>query len=133
MTTSATPPADNGGRRARPVLVVEDDSQLRQSVQWTLEDEGLTVEVAADGQQALEHAARVVPALVILDHGLPDHSGDVVAAALRQQCGATLPILLVTGDGQARDKAARTGAFAYLHKPFDLERLVALVHGRLAQ
>ncbi len=113
------------------VLVVDDDPLLRQSVQWTLEDEGLTVQVAGDGREALDRAAAAAPALVVLDHGLPDRPGGEVAAALRQQCGTHLPILLVTGDGRAQQKAVQVGAFAYLHKPFDLDRLVELVRGRL--
>lgn len=133
MMASISRPPDAGSAPGIAVLIVEDNPQLRQSLQWALEDEGLAVEVAADGQQALERAARAAPAVVVMDYGLPDRSGDDVAAALRQQCGAQLPILLVTGDGQAHQKATRTGAFAYLHKPFDMDRLVVLVHGSLGE
>ena len=117
---------------AMVVLVVDDDPQLRQSVQWTLEDEGLQVHVAADGGEAVRQATRARPALVVLDHGLPDTRGEAVVAELRRQCGDRLPIVLITGDGRAQEKAAEVGAFAYLHKPFDLEDLVAIVRRGLA-
>lgn len=132
MSTSSTSSLDASSPADTIILVVDDDPQLRQSVQWTLEDEGLAVEVARDGAEALKQATRVPPALVILDHGLPDSRGDTVAAALREQCGKELPILLVTADGRAQQKAAEVGAFAYLHKPFDLDRLVKLVQARLS-
>jgi two-component system KDP operon response regulator KdpE len=133
MSPPFSPTPDTGDPRpqGKAVLVIDDDPLLRQSVQWTLEDEGLTVAVAADGREALAHAARLPPALVVLDHGLPDRRGDAVAAALRRSCGTQLPILLITGDGRAQQKAAEMGAFAYLHKPFDMDRLVTLVHSGL--
>jgi DNA-binding response OmpR family regulator len=115
------------------VLLVDDDPPLRQAVQWALEDEGLRVEVAADGLEALTRAAHARPALVVLDYGLPNRDGASLAAALRRACGALLPVLLVTGDGHAQQKAAAAGAFAYLHKPFDMDRLVELVRGKLGE
>jgi DNA-binding response OmpR family regulator len=132
MTTPPSGVPQAGGSADNVVLVVEDDPQVRQSVQWSLEDEGLTVEIAADGREALFKASRLQPALVVLDHGLPDRNGAEVAAELRQRCGDHLPILLFTGDGQAKEKAAAAGAFAYLHKPFDMDRLVKLVHDSLS-
>ncbi len=110
-----------------PVLVVDDDARIRQAVQWTLEDEGLTVLVAADGRQAEQRAAERTPAVVVLDMGLPDLDGASLAARLRQRCGAELPILLITADGRAREKAGLTGAYAYLSKPFQMDELVRLV------
>ena len=53
------------------VLVVEDDSDLRQTIQWMLEDEGFLVETASDGREALDLAAQRKPSLVVLDMGLP--------------------------------------------------------------
>jgi DNA-binding response OmpR family regulator len=108
------------------VLVVEDDETLREVIKWALEDLGVGVEVAADGQQALDWLARRRPALMVLDVGLPLVSGDGVAAGARSIHGE-VPILLITADGRASEKARRVGAFSYLAKPFDLDQLVSTV------
>jgi len=115
-------PRSNG-----PVLVVDDDPGLREIIRETLEDEGLLVDVARDGPEALELAAQRRPDLVVLDWGLPVFDGDVVAAHLRQAHGDAIRFLIVTADGRAAEKARRAGAFAYLHKPFDVNALVELV------
>ena len=108
----------------RPILVVEDDALVRRSVCAALEDEGLLVVAAADGQAALRVAALQPPALVVLDITLPILNGYLVADALRETHGSDLPILVMSADGRVREKARRVGAFAHLHKPFDLEDLV---------
>jgi CheY-like chemotaxis protein len=114
------------------VLVVDDDPNVRQAIQWALQDEGLTVETAADGRQALERAAAHPPSLVVLDITLPVLDGYQVAQALRVSHGAYLPILAITADGQAQAKASRVGAYAYVRKPFDIDDLLAAVYHGLA-
>ena len=71
------------------------------------------------------------PALVVLDWGLPDLDSAVVARLLRADRNADVPILLVTADGQAQHKARQVNAFAYLHKPFEVEDLTRLVRSKL--
>lgn len=118
---------------ARPalVLVVEDDPSVRRMMQWALEDEGLIVGVAADGQQAVEWTVRRRPDLVLLDMGLPVVDGDGVARHIREQYGATVPIVLVTADGRAAAKAARVGAVSFLKKPFEVDMLLESVRSAL--
>ncbi|GAC1325324.1 MAG: hypothetical protein NVSMB2_23860 [Chloroflexota bacterium] len=115
------------------VLVVEDDVILRETLQWALEDEGLQVMLAVDGLDALERAAIATPDLVVLDMGLPGLDGYGVAAGLRAQHGEHISILVVTADGGAREKARRVGAYAYLHKPFDIDKFVERVKEGIAQ
>ena len=117
---------------AAPILVVDDDPEIRQMIQWALEDEGWTVETAADGRQALERATRARPSLVVLDMGLPLVDGDGVARGLKAAYGATVPILVVTADGHATEKAARVGARAHLAKPFEIQALCDAVRRALA-
>ena len=109
------------------VLIVEDDTDLRQTIQWTLEDEGLIVETAADGQEALNRAAQRKPTLVVLDMGLPIIDGNGVAAGLQASYGSSVSILTMTADGRAAEKAKRIGAIGYISKPFDLDALIAAV------
>ena len=109
------------------VLIVEDDTDLRQTIQWTLEDEGLIVETAADGQEALNRAAQRKPTLVVLDMGLPIIDGNGVAAGLQANYGNSVSILTMTADGRAAEKAKRIGAIGYISKPFDLDALITAV------
>jgi DNA-binding response OmpR family regulator len=110
------------------ILVVEDDPALRETICWALEDEGLSPRGVADGQEALDVLLEHQPSLVILDWNLPVVSSETVAERVRAAYGGTVPILLVTADGRAARKAERLGAQAYLHKPFDLDDLIEVVH-----
>jgi CheY-like chemotaxis protein len=78
------------------VLVVDDDPHVRASLRWALEDEGLAVETAADGREAVERAAARPPTLVLLDLTLPVLDSYAAARALRAGHGAGLPILAIT-------------------------------------
>ena len=109
------------------ILVVDDDPQVRRWIQDVLESEGLEVESAAEGRRALELAARRPPALVVLDITLPGPSGADVSAGLRATLGSQLPILVITADGRAAEKAVQARAFAYLRKPFTMDELLAAV------
>jgi len=114
------------------ILVVDDDPEIRDVVRWLLEDEGWTVETASDGRAALERATQVRPALIVLDMGLPILSGEEVAMRLRVYYQVPPPIVVVSADGRAGEKAARIGAAAYLHKPFDVDDLARLVRQTLS-
>ena len=114
------------------VLVVDDDSDMRHAIQEVLLDHGLSVALAADGREALEHADSAEPQLVILDITLPIIDGPGVADGLQARYGGTVPILAITADGRAAQKARRVGAYAFLRKPFELDDLVRLVQRGLA-
>lgn len=109
----------------RTVLLVEDDARVRQVMQWALEEQGIAVAVARDGQEAIEMARRQRPAVVLLDWTLPRASGEEVADALRECYGGAVPVVLITADGRSAEKARRIGAAAYFHKPFDVDEIVA--------
>jgi DNA-binding response OmpR family regulator len=117
---------------AEHVLVVEDDALLRDTLIWALEDGGLQVAAAIDGRDAVQQADATAPSLVVLDMSLPGLDGYGVATALRARFGRNLPILVITADGKAREKAERVGAYAFLHKPFDVDLLVQRVREGLA-
>jgi DNA-binding response OmpR family regulator len=114
-------------RPAGPILVVDDDWQMREVIRQTLEDEGFVVEVAADGRQALDQAGRNRPAVLVLDMGLPLLDGYGVADGVRQLYADPPPILIVTADGRAAEKARKVRAAGYLSKPFDLDELCSAV------
>ncbi len=110
-----------------PVLIVEDDPHLRETLRLALEEEGLPVVTAADGWEALECAARIRPSLVVLDWNLPRLSGESVAAGLRAAFGKTVPIVVITAAGDAAEKAWRVGAYSCVRKPFEIDELVIAV------
>lgn len=106
------------------VLVIDDDPDMLYVVRDVLEDEGLAVDTAADGYHAIAIAEARRPDLVIVDVTLPTLDSRDVVARLRDDVGDSLPVLVVTAGGGAREKAKRLAAYAYLHKPFDLNQLV---------
>jgi DNA-binding response OmpR family regulator len=115
------------------VLVVEDDPSIRRLVQWTLQDEGLSVDVASDGAEAIDYLTARRPALLILDVMLPRADGYQVGEALRSIHGHATPVLVLTASGDAREAARRIGAVEYLAKPFELAELIAAVRRLLGQ
>jgi DNA-binding response OmpR family regulator len=115
-----------------PILIVEDDWDIRSLVQMLLEDEGFAVETVADGRQALEWVAQRQPAMLILDMNLPFVDGFGVAAGLRAVHGEQVPIVTLTADSHGAEKARRVGAAAFLGKPFDIDMLIGEVHRVIA-
>jgi DNA-binding response OmpR family regulator len=114
------------------ILIVDDEPEILQFIGGGLEDEGFDVMAAADGQRGVELAARSRPDLVVLDMRGPHLDGDAVAEELRGLYGE-IPILLITADGKAEEKAKRVKAFDFLSKPFDLDRLLGIVRSRLGR
>ncbi len=114
------------------ILVVDDDLNLCQTIQVVLEEEGFMVETALDGVEALEHAERSRPAVVMLDMGLPLLDGEAVAKELRVRYGETVPVVLMTADGHVKEKGQRVGAVAALGKPFEIDDLVTAVYKALS-
>ena len=128
---SCLQPGSGTAAQPPPILVVDDDAELRTMIQWMLEDEGWRVETAGDGRQAVEQATRSRPQLVLLDMGLPVLDGDGVAAELRKLYGESLPIVVITADGHAAAKARRVGARGHLSKPFEIDELCTMVQRAL--
>lgn len=115
------------------VLVVDDDSDLRELVRSLLERAGYATLGFASGEDILA-AAVERPALVILDIKLPGLSGYEVCRELKERFGSGLPVLFVSGvRTEAFDRAAGLliGADDYLVKPLDPHELIARVRKHL--
>jgi DNA-binding response OmpR family regulator len=110
----------------RPILVVDDDPSIRQTVRDILDLEGYAVETAADGREALTAVERREPSLVLLDMRMPELDGWGFARAIRER-GIQLPILVMTAAENARSWADEIAADGYVAKPFELEELLAAV------
>ncbi|HVC34965.1 MAG TPA: response regulator, partial [Chloroflexota bacterium] len=123
QTVLATRPEERerGPRAAttnQSVLVVDDDRNVLDLIQYILEAEGLSVVTAEDGYQALIRALYRRPSLVLLDLRLPHLSGEIVARVLRDTYAEALPIVVMSGNGEVEEAAQRVGADGYLNKPF---------------
>jgi DNA-binding response OmpR family regulator len=110
------------------VLVVEDEAHLAQGLQFNLQAEGHAVEVATDGESALDRLVDKKERFdaVLLDVMLPGKSGFDVAASLRERKNY-VPILMLTARGRPEDvlQGFAAGADDYLPKPFELPILMA--------
>ncbi|WP_157535316.1 response regulator transcription factor [Nocardia inohanensis] len=117
---------------APTVLVVEDDPNVRSTLDMLLRFEGYRVELAADGVEALESLAVRRPDLAIVDVVMPRLDGLSLCRQLRRR-GDHLPILVLTARQQTGDRVAGldAGADDYLPKPFDTEELLARLRALL--
>ncbi len=110
----------------KPILVVEDDPQILNTVAAILELEGYSVERASNGEEGLGIIERVLPRLVLLDMRMPVLDGWGFVHALKER-GIKLPILVMTAAHDARRWANEVEAEGYLAKPFDLTDLLEAV------
>lgn len=133
MAAEARPPATRDEGYEAVVLVVEDDPQVRDLIRDALEEEGFRVETAGDGAEALDWSDTNRPAAVVLDLLLPDMDGDTVAAWLRTAHGNSLPIVLISGNHPALDRASRSEGLPEVRKPFDIEELIGVVRKALRE
>ncbi len=101
------------------ILVADDDETTRLLVHAALAKAGLTVELAADGEQALAAFARTPFDMVMLDVDMPRLNGFAACAALRRQRGEDLPIIMITGmdDIASIEAAFEAGATDFIAKP----------------
>jgi DNA-binding response OmpR family regulator len=110
---------------ARTILVVEDETTLRETLADALELEGFQVLQAADGREALTRFRGDRPDLVLLDLMLPELSGIEVCRIIRAE--SSVPIVMLTAKDSELDKVVglELGADDYLTKPFSLRELTA--------
>jgi len=114
------------------ILVVDDDSGLREQLKTSLARQRYDVDTAADGEKALDRIFDSRYDLVILDIMLPQRDG---LAVLREMRAADIdtPVIMLTAKGSIADRirGLDTGADDYLPKPFALEELVARIRSLL--
>lgn len=116
------------------ILLIEDDEDLREELEFLLSHEGYRVRARSDGSQLEADLGDFVPQLVLLDIGLPGDSGLVLAERLLDR--RELGVVMLTARGQTSDRVLglQSGADAYLVKPVAPSELIATlmaVHRRL--
>ena len=121
---------------ARPVLIIEDDPDISESLKYNLEREGLNTIVAATGEQGLSEALneRNPPMLIMLDLMLPGMSGTELCRRFRREpLTRRTPIIILTAKGSESDRVTGLdlGADDYITKPFSVRELLARVRAVL--
>jgi two-component system nitrogen regulation response regulator NtrX len=112
------------------VLVVDDESEIRSSLEEILVEEGYSVAGAATAAEALAQLQDVPCDLVLLDIWLPDRDGLDVLADLRQMPAESRPeVVIISGHGtiETAVRATKFGAYDFLEKPLSLERTLIVV------
>jgi two-component system response regulator PhoP len=114
------------------LLVIEDDTTLRETLAQKLVDAGFAIEQAADGREGLYFAEEYPIDLAIIDLGLPEISGIEIIRRVRAK-GKTYPILILTARDRWEDKVdgLSAGADDYVVKPFHFEEVSARVNALL--
>ena len=119
---------------SKNILVVEDDSDIRELISFNLKNEGYQVFEANDGEVGIDKARNNNPDLILLDLMLPGIQGlDVCRIIKSDQETKEIPIIMVTALGQEEDivKGLETGADDYITKPFSIKVLIARVNAVL--
>ena len=115
--------------RSPSVLLVDDHADARLALELVLQSEGWNVTGAETADQALGQLRDgLVPDVVLLDLGLPGMPVRIFRDAMRADDRlATIPVVVLSGDGWVREKAELLGASEWLQKPVEIERLLEVV------
>lgn len=113
------------------VLLVDDDSQILAFVSRQLRNAAYTVDLARNGQEALDRAAESLPDLVVLDLTMPVMDGVQTILRLREWTAVPIIVLSARSEEELKVRALDAGADDYLTKPFSLQELLARVRSSL--
>ncbi|MFO7303919.1 MAG: sigma-54 dependent transcriptional regulator [Gammaproteobacteria bacterium] len=119
---------------AARILVVDDESEIRDLLKEILADEGYEVDVAASAAEARAICAEHAPDLVLLDIWMPDADGITLLREWAEPTGTTpCPIVMMSGHGTVETavEATRLGAFDFVEKPLSLAKLLRTVERAL--
>ena len=115
------------------ILIVDDETPIRTGIAENLKLIGYAVELAADGEEALERfdAMQPKPDLVILDVMMPKVDGFDVLREIRRV--SSVPVIMLTAKGETSDKVSglEMGADDYIVKPFEMKEVLARIHAVL--
>jgi DNA-binding response OmpR family regulator len=119
---------------SKTILIADDEPNIVISLEYLLEHDGYQVQVARDGQEALDAIARQPPDLLLLDVMLPRVSGFDVCQKIRENpAWQHVRIVMLTAKGREVEmtKGLALGAHAYITKPFSTKELLAQIRAQL--
>ena len=111
------------------ILVVDDDPALQDALKDALEDAGFSVSLAGNGIEAISALRQGLrPVAVLLDYMMPMMDGSSFAAEVAKDPSLrALPIILLTADARAKEKAEKLGLKSYLRKPVKIDQLLSVI------
>ena len=118
----------------KTILVVDDDKSVRESIKMILEYDGYEVEFAENGEQGLQKIDRLPVHGVLLDVKMSGVDGIEVLTKIRQK-NEKLPVVMISGHGtiETAVEATKLGAFDFLSKPLDRDKLLVTIRNALQQ
>ena len=114
----------------KKILIVDDEADIIEILQFMLEANGYECVTAMDGEEGLKLAREISPDLIILDVMMPKINGYKISRLLKYDNKyKNIPIIMVTARSQEQDKliGEETGVNEYISKPFELEEILAVV------
>src|SRR3984957_3386673 len=112
------------------VLIVDDEAEIRESLESILSEEGYLVTIAATAKEALELLRDAAYDVVLLDIWLPDRDGIDTLTEIREMESGNVPeVVIISGHGtiEAAVRATKLGAYDFLEKPLSLERTLIVL------
>lgn len=114
------------------ILFADDERDLRELIKVALEKEGFTVITANDGRETLELARENKPDLIILDYMMPGLDGIEACKALKKEKEtAGIPVIMVTGYPDQKERSLAAGAIDFITKPVDKTDLLLRIRSVL--
>ena len=133
-TDHAADPAVEMRLKDRKVLIVDDDPEVRASIDQALQAEGALTQVCSDGNAAVRICSEDAPELVVLDMMLPKRSGFLVLEKIKTLDSPPLVIMVTANEGKRHQQdAERLGVDGYMLKPVRLERLITFAQELLEE
>src|SRR5213083_1373315 len=121
-------------RRKGTVLIIDDEEEIRESIELLLTSEGISTDTAGSGEEGLKKLEEHLYDLVLLDLMLPGKSGMEVQREIKR-VDPMLPIVILTAIGAVETAvtAIKEGSFDYVTKPWNNEKLVVIVTNAIKQ
>src|SRR5882724_203863 len=121
-------------RRKGTVLIIDDEEEIRESIELLLNSEGMSTDTAGTGEDGLKKIEENLYDLVLLDLMLPGKSGMEVQKDIKR-IDPTLPVIIITAIGalETAVTAIKDGSFDYVTKPWNNEKLVVIVTNAIKQ
>src|SRR5579872_4572534 len=121
-------------RRKGSVLIIDDEEEIRESIELLLSSEGLSTDTAATGEEGLRKIEEHHYDLVLLDLMLPGRSGMDIQRDIKR-IDPTLPVVIITAMGTIENAvtAIKEGSFDYVTKPWNNEKLLVIAANAIKQ
>ena len=136
MSVSSVPEDGSVPMATKHILIVDDEEDHRLVLADLLESKGYSISTASNAKQALAQLSSQTVDLVITDFMMPEMNGlELIRALARREWLTGIPVILLTADKSQNLEglANSAGAYSTVFKPFDLKRLLVLIHSAIEQ